>query len=174
MHAWVKRIRPLLCGAALILLVLVAQQAVGQQQDPSADEDVDHAGIIRSWTDANRARGRRIYDIHCYGCHGYDGEARLPDARAFNRDELRAGNDPYTMWLTLTEGFGQMVPQTQYTPEERYDVVHFIREVFIRGPNRDQYFEITDEYLDSLPKGTPREDLIPPDGHPRDYGPVLT
>ncbi len=174
MRAWVKKFRPLLCGAALILLVSAAQQAVAQQQDPSTDEDVDHAGLIRAWTDANRSRGRKIYDTHCYSCHGYDGDARLPDARAFNRDELRAGSDPYTMWLTLTEGFGQMVPQTQYTPEERYDVVHFIREVFIRGPNRDQYFEITDEYLDSLPKGTPREDLIPPDGHPRDYGPVLT
>jgi hypothetical protein len=78
------------------------------------------------------------------------------------------------MWLTLTEGFGQMVPQMQYTPEERYDVVHFIREVFIRGANPDQYFEVTDEYLASLPTGTPREDLVPPDGHPRDYGPVLT
>ena len=156
-----------------VLLITLAHSALAQQQGPAA-EDVDHAGIIRSWTDINRARGQRIYDTHCYGCHGYDGEARLPDARAFNRDELRAGNDPYTMWLTLTEGFGQMVPQTQYTPEERYDVVHFIREVLIRGRNREQYFEISDEYLDSLPKGTPREDLVPPDGHPRDYGPVLT
>jgi hypothetical protein len=67
-----------------------------------------------------------------------------------------------------------MVPQMQYTPAERYDDVHFIREVFIRGPNRDQYFEVTDEYLDGLSKGTPREDRVPPDGHPRDYGPVLT
>ncbi len=174
MRAWVTKIRPLLCGAALILLLGLAHSAAAQRQGTSTDEDVDHAGIIRAWTDANRSRGRKIYDTHCYGCHGYDGDARLPDARAFNRDELRAGNDPYTMWRTLTDGFGQMVPQTQYTPEERYDVVHFIREVFIRGPNRDQYFEITDEYLDSLPKGTPREDLIPPDGHPRDYGPVLT
>ena len=145
-----------------------------QQGVPALGEDVDHAGIIRSWTDINRERGRQIYDTHCYSCHGYEGDARLPDARAFNRDPLRAGNDPYTMWLTLTEGFGQMVPQTQYTPEERYDVVHFIREVFIRDRNAEEYFEITDEYLDSLPKGTPREDLIPPDRHPRDYGPVLT
>jgi len=25
-----------------------------------------------------------------------------------------------------------------------------------------------------LPRGTPGENLVPPDGHPRDYGPVLT
>ena len=174
MRAWTKKIQPFLCGATLILLLCPAHSGVAQQQGGAADEDVDHAGIIRSWTDANRARGRKIYDTHCYSCHGYDGEARLPDARSFNRDELRAGSDPYSMWKTLTEGFGQMVPQTQYTPEERYDVVHFIRRVLIRDNNRDQYFEITDEYLDSLPKGTPREDLVPPDGHPRDYGPVLT
>ena len=174
MRGWVKIVSPLLCCVSLLLLLPLARSAIARQQGTAPAEDVDHAGMIRSWTDANRARGQRIYDTHCYSCHGYDGDARLPDARAFNRDELRAGNDPYTMWLTLTEGFGQMVPQTQYTPEERYDVIHFIRETFIRGPNRDQYFAVTDEYLDSLPEGTPREDLVPPDGHPRDYGPVLT
>ena len=145
--------------------------AAAQQQ---GDEDVDHAGIIRAWSDKNRERGRKIYDSHCYGCHGYDGDARLPDARSFRRDELRAGSDPYSMWRTLTEGFGQMVPQIQYTPEERYDVVHFIREVLMRDRNREQYFEVTDEYLASLPVGTPRADLAPPEGHPRDFGPVLT
>ena len=174
MRAWVHSPRPPLCEAALILVLCLAHPAAAQEQARSTGEDVDHAGIIRSWTDVNRARGQRIYDNHCVSCHGYEGAARLPDARAFNSDELRAGGDPYAMWLTLTEGFGQMVPQMQYTPEERYDVVHFIREVFIRGPNRDQYFEVSDEYLDSLPKGTPRENLVPPDGHPRDYGPVLT
>ena len=173
MRVWPKRIRLPIRVITLMLLSLCLVPSAAAQQG-TAQEDVDHAGIIRSWTDANRARGRRIYDAHCVSCHGYEGAASLPNARAFNSDELRAGGDPYTMWLTLTEGFGQMVPQMQYTPEERYDVVHFIREIFIRRANRDHYFEVTEEYLDALPKGTPREDLIPPDGHPRDYGPVLT
>ena len=160
-----------ICGALLAIILVSAPALIAQQ---SNDEDVDHAGIIRSWTDANRERGRKIYDLHCYGCHGYDGTSRLPDARSFNTEELRAGSDPYNMWLTLTEGFGQMVPQTQYTPQERYDVVHFIREVLIRGRNRDQYFEITDEYLASLPEGTRKVDLTVLETHPRDYGPVLT
>jgi len=157
--------------AALTLTLAMPAPAAAQQQ---GDEDVDHAGIIGAWTDANRERGRKIYDAHCYSCHGYDGDARLPDARSFRRDELRAGSDPYSMWRTLTEGFGQMVPQTQYTPEERYDVVHFIREVLMRGRNRDQYFEITDEYLAALPEGTPRADRAASESHPRDFGPVLT
>lgn len=161
----------IICGALLAIILVSAPALIAQQ---SNDEDVDHAGIIRSWTDANRERGRKIYDLHCYGCHGYDGTSRLPDARSFNTEELRAGSDPYNMWLTLTEGFGQMVPQTQYTPQERYDVVHFIREVLIRGRNRDQYFEITDEYLASLPEGTRKVDLTVLETHPRDYGPVLT
>ena len=160
-----------LCVVGLSLMLATPVPAAAQQQ---GDEDVDHAGIIRAWTDTNRERGRKIYDTHCYGCHGYDGDARLPDARSFRRDELRAGNDPYSMWRTLTEGFGQMVPQIQYTPEERYDVVHFIREVLVRGRNREQYFQVTEEYLASLPAGTPRADLVPPEGHPRDFGPVLT
>ena len=174
MRGWPKGILLVLFAAALCLLLLPPRSSLSQQQGTPDDDDVDHAGMIRAWTDANLARGQRIYESHCYTCHGYEGEARLPDARSFNRDELRAGNDPYSMWKTLTEGFGQMVPQTQYTPEERYDVVHFIREVLVKGRNRDRYFEVTEEYLASLPEGTPREDLVPPDGHPRDYGPVLT
>ena len=158
-------------GISALSLTLAALLPADAQQRGS--EDVDHAGIIGSWTDANRERGRKIYDAHCYGCHGYDGDARLPDARSFKSDKLRAGSDPHSMWITLTEGFGQMVPQTQYTPEERYDVIHFIREVLMRGPNRKQYFEITDEYLASLPEGTRTADRTP-SGHPRDFGPVLT
>ena len=161
----------IVCGGLLAITLVSAPTLIAQQ---SNNEDVDHAGIIQSWTDANRERGRKIYDLHCYGCHGYDGTSRLPDARSFNTEELRAGSDPYNMWLTLTEGFGQMVPQIQYTPQERYDVVHFIREVLIRGRNRDQYFEITDEYLSSLPEGTSKVDLTVLETHPRDYGPVLT
>ena len=83
------------CIAALSLLLVVPQAAAAQQ---AGDEDVDHAGIIRSWNDTNRERGRKIYDTHCYGCHGYDGDARLPDARSFKDDELRAGSDPHSMW----------------------------------------------------------------------------
>jgi mono/diheme cytochrome c family protein len=163
-------VSPATVATAGIVLLAVSTPAFAQGND----DDVDHAGIIRSWTDANRERGRRIYDAHCYSCHGYDGTSRLPDARSFNTDEFRAGSDPYSMWQTLTEGFGQMVPQTQYTPEERYDVVHFIREVLVRGRNREQYFEVTDEYLASLPEGTRKVDLTVLESHPRDHGPVLT
>ena len=57
MRAWVMNIRPLLCGAALILLLCPARSAGAQQQSTPAAEDVDHAGLIGAWTDANRARG---------------------------------------------------------------------------------------------------------------------
>jgi cytochrome c5 len=79
MRARVKNIRLPLREAVLILILCVAHSAAAQGQGTAAAEDVDHAGIIRSWTDANRARGQRIYDAQCYSCHGYEGA--LPACR---------------------------------------------------------------------------------------------
>ena len=39
------------------------------------------------------------------------------------------------------------------TPKERYQVVHYVREQFMKPSNPD-YFKVDKEYLQSLPKGT--------------------
>jgi hypothetical protein len=40
------------------------------------------------------------------------------------------------------------------TPEQRYDVVYYLREVFLKEHNPKEYFQVTPEYLAKLPKGT--------------------
>ena len=45
---------------------------------------------------------------------------------------MKYGNDPYSMWKTMTDGVGQMMAQIQYTPEERYATIHYIREQIFR------------------------------------------
>ena len=46
--------------------------------------------------------------------------------------------------------------KVQLVPQEKYDVIHYIREMYLREHNRSQWFEVTDDYLATLPKGKGR------------------
>lgn len=114
--------------------------------------DIDHAKVIRSLNSETLNRGKEIYLKSCITCHGSDGTASLPQARSFNKDKLRFGNRPYDMWKTISFGAGMMGPQTWLQPAERYYVIQYIREEFMKKSNPRQYFKINDEYLAKLPK----------------------
>ena len=114
--------------------------------------DIDHAKVISSLNEQTLKKGKEIYEQSCVACHGKDGTASLPQARSFNKDKLRFGNKPYDMWKTISFGAGMMAAQTWLQPAERYYVIQYIREQFIRKSNPRQYFKITDEYLATLPK----------------------
>ena len=49
-----------------------------------------------------------------------------------------------------------MAPQTWMVPRQKYDVIHYIRETFLKPHNPGQYVTINRAYLDRLPKGTTR------------------
>lgn len=114
--------------------------------------ECDHATVLRSLNKTTLEKGRRIYESSCMACHGANGSSSYPQARSFSKDKLRFGNKPYDMWRTITDGGGLMAPQTWLTPTERYYVIQYIRENFMRKNNPGQYFAITDQYLASLPK----------------------
>ncbi|MEM9826853.1 MAG: DUF6797 domain-containing protein [Planctomycetota bacterium] len=134
-------------------------------------KNLDHAGILRSMDQDDFVAGKAIYNGHCRNCHGDDGNnATLAAARAFGKDPMKYGGDPYRMVQTVSRGAGLMAALTHLSPRERYQVVHYVREGLMKGRN-PAYQTINDAYLDSLPKGTDRgerEEIIE-----RDYGPVL-
>lgn len=113
---------------------------------------IDHAAAIKSLDASTLSKGKEIYQKACAICHGTDGVSSLPQARSFTKDPMRFGNKPYDMWKTITNGAGIMPAQSWLTPQERYYVIQYIRESFIRPSNKNQYFQITDAYLASLPK----------------------
>lgn len=150
-----------------------------QQLRPSAEEllvkddsiGLDHAGILSSLGESDLRAGRNIYMGYCINCHGEDGNTpKLPTARAFGKDKLKFGADPYSMFLTLTRGAGLMAPMQHLSPRERYQVVGFIREEMMKERN-PEYQEATAEYLAGLPKGTESGDWS--ESGDRDFGPVL-
>ena len=143
------------------------------QAEEAKPNTIDHAGLIQAWDQASFERGQTIYDNLCVNCHGADGKTpSLPVARAFGTGELKFGSDPYAMFRTLTNGNGLMGPQTWMTPSERYDVIHYIREKFMK-PLRPSYKALTPEYIAGLPKSEAAP-ATNNDPLQRDFGPVLS
>ncbi len=124
---------------------------------PDYEKDIDHAGLIRGANRASLTRGGEIYRQVCQSCHGdLNAPGSLPAALRFGSGKFQHGGDPHTMYRTLTRGWRLMVPQLQLVPQEKYDVIHYIRETYLREHNRSQWFEVTDDYLAGLPKGKGR------------------
>ncbi len=142
-------------------------------------ERADHAEIVSGWNDKTLEEGATIYKTLCVVCHGTKEQpGSLPTALRFAEGQFKNGADPLSMFTTLTKGFGQMVPQPQYTTAQKYAVIQYIRETFLRPHNRAQLVEITPAYLASLPKGLARaevekEDRSLPQYQRMDFGPAL-
>ena len=156
-----------------------------ESTDPGAVDAVDavdHAGIIRSWGPESLARGEKLYGSLCITCHGNLIQAgSLPTSRPFWKEPFKNGNDPLSLYRTLTSGFGQMPAWTFLTPEQRYDAIHYVRETFVKPHNPTAYFAVSPAYLAGLPKGTGRgvktAEMIEFEKGPKylrmDFGPAL-
>jgi mono/diheme cytochrome c family protein len=137
-------------------------------------EEVDHAGLIATWDEVARARGERVYAGICNQCHGADGtKTANPAARPFALGVLENGSDPFSLFRTVSDGFKDMPSHDLLPADERYDVIHYLREAFLRDSNPTQYFAVSDAYLNSLPKGRLRRAPRPDLSVERDFGPAL-
>ena len=143
---------------------------------PEYEKRIDHAGILKSLDKEARQRGQAIYERLCVNCHGtHEEPGSLPTSLRFAKGQFKNGSDPYTMYRTLTHGFGMMVAQTWMVPTQKYDVIHYIREAYLKEHNPSQYFEVSAEYLAGLPEGDtrgPAPSKIEPWAQ-MDYGPNL-
>jgi sugar lactone lactonase YvrE/mono/diheme cytochrome c family protein len=142
-------------------------------------ERTDHADLVSRWNEKTLEEGRQVYTTLCVVCHGTKEQpGTLPTALHFAEGSFKNGADPYSMFTTLTKGFGQMVPQPQYTTAQKYAVIQYIRETFLRPHNPGQWTAITPAYLASLPRGLARveaeqEDRSLPQYRRMDFGPAL-
>jgi len=143
---------------------------------PEYESHVDHAGLIARLDQTALQRGEQIYNMRCVNCHGdLEQPGSLPTSLRFAEGRFKNGSDPYAMYRTITHGFGMMNRQDWLVPRQKYDVIHYIREHFVRPHNPSQYTRVDDEYLTRLPVG---DTFGPP---PKietpwtrmDYGPVL-
>ncbi len=143
---------------------------------PEYESRIDHAGMIRDLDTKAIARGEQIYQRVCVNCHGtVDKPGTLPTALRFAEGRFKNGSDPHAMYRTMTHGFGMMVAQTWMVPRQKYDVVHYIRERFVKPHNDKQYAQVDGAYLQRLPAGDSRGP-VPRPSQPwatMNYGPSL-
>jgi putative heme-binding domain-containing protein len=151
--------------------------ALAASTTPAYERDIDHAGMIASLDQKAFDRGEEIYSRTCVNCHGtIETPGSLPTSLRFAEGKFKNGADPYAMYRTLTDGFGMMTPQTWMVPTQKYDVIHYVREAYLKPRNPSQYKPIDDTYLAGLPKGSSRGPA-PSKFEPwsiADYGPMLT
>ncbi len=149
------------------------QYILSESDVQDIEKNIDHAGLIASFDRYGFERGNRIYNSNCINCHGNrDIEGSIPLSHKFWQQPFKAGNDPYSLYQTITRGHGSMPPQLTLTPLEKYDVIGYIREKFIKQNNANEYFEVGTNYLADLPKGTDKGPSAKP-YHPwsdMDYG----
>ncbi len=149
------------------------QYILSDEDVKESEANIDHAGLIDGFNMGNYEQGEWIYNNNCITCHGnQDFEGSIPMSRKFWSQPFKAGYDPFSMYQTLTKGHGSMPAQMTLTPQQKYDVIVYIRENFIKKNNVDQYFKVTRGYLAKLPKGTSKGPEAKP-YHPwsdMDYG----
>ena len=125
---------------------------------PEYEKDIDHAGLIRAWDDKALKRGEAIYTRVCANCHGTkDQEGSLPTSPKFAAHTFKNGSDPYSLYQTLTRGYGLMAPQTWMVPRQKYDLIHYLRETYLKTHNPTQYAKADDAYFAKLPAGKKNE-----------------
>lgn len=144
---------------------------------PEYESQLDHAGLIRGWNQDSLKRGEAIYQRVCANCHGTkDRPGSLPTSLRFAAGKFKNGSEPLAMYHTLTRGFGLMAPQTWMVPSQKYDVIHYIRETYLKPQNPSQFVPVDAAYLARLPKGDtrgPEPSKIEP-WSAMDYGNSLT
>ncbi|MBN9520290.1 c-type cytochrome, partial [bacterium] len=145
---------------------------------PEYEKDVDHAGLVRGLDEKAFRRGEAVYARVCANCHGtHDQPGSLPTSPRFAAHTFKNGSDPYSLYQTLTRGYGMMAPQPWMVPRQKYDVIHYVRETYLRRHNPTQYTPADTGYLAKLPAGKPGEfGPAPATIEPwaaMDYGPSL-
>ena len=124
---------------------------------PEYEQQIDHAGMLRELDDKSFQRGEAIYNRLCINCHGTKEQpGSLPTSLKFAEGKFKNGAEPWKMYQTLTHGFGLMTPQTWMVPQQKYDVIHYVRETYLKPHNPTQWVKIDEAYLASLPKGSTR------------------
>jgi putative heme-binding domain-containing protein len=143
---------------------------------PAYERDLDHAGLIRALDARSLKRGAAIYLRVCANCHGTrEQPGSMPTSLRFAEGKFKNGADPFRLYQTLTHGFGMMTPQTWLVPQQKYEVIHYLREAYLRPYNPGQYVKVDEAYLAGLPKGAsrgPQPSNIEP-WVSMDYGPSL-
>ncbi len=160
-----ERSHPLLWTAGLLVIIAIlvgwfvswfdSGAARGRHEgmialEKKAEPPVDHHALIADRSDAVLDHGAVTFAKICASCHGAQGNANPtnlnPPPRNFHVDAFKNpnGGGPYALFQVVTNGFagGRMPPfSASLSPQDRYAVVHFVRERLVKPNNPANYAE---------------------------------
>lgn len=140
-------------------------------------EETSQGALIKQWDQASLKRGEERYTQTCQICHGTVAKVgQFPDALRFSQGKFKNGAAPHEMFQTIKHGFGQFMPaHPSMSDQEIYDVIHFLRERFVKPNNPSQYVKIDETYLAkaSTMKLVAQQNKLPP-WLMMDYGPTMS
>ena len=134
----------------------------------------DHKALIANKGGDVIDRGSIVYAKNCASCHGAQGNANPsnmnPPPRNFHTDPFKNANGggPYALYLVLTNGYaGGRMPgfSASISPEDRYAVTHYLREVLVKPNNPTAYVDKDAAKVEALipaPGAGGGEEQIPP------------
>ena len=101
---------------------------------PEYERNLDHAGIIAGLGPAcSFDRGEAIYDRVCANCHGTkDQPGSLPTALGSPPGRSRTAAIPTACIGLSPTASARWPPQTWMVPRQKYDVIHYIREAYLK------------------------------------------
>ncbi len=157
--------------------------SAGGSTAAAGGDPTEHQALVQGLldnADAADARGKEVYATECASCHGADGQMAVGGARKFGNEPFKndihgKGAHPYSMFDTVTNGFGTGMPKKNNLPaEDRYAVIHYIREKFIGASNPD-YVAIDAALIADLPVGggTGSESADRTGPHPATLAPTI-
>ena len=87
---------------------------------PDYEKQIDHAKLIGNESNEFYHKGQIVYRNVCFNCHGdKDQEGSMPNSLKFWADSLKHGADPYSMYETLTRGYGICLLYTSPSPRDQ-------------------------------------------------------
>lgn len=105
----------------------------------------DHAALIANMGDDVLDAGASLYAKNCASCHGPKGDTNPtgmnPAPRNFAKDAFANpnGGGPYGLYTVLSKGYNGMPAFPALSPEDRYALVHYVRERLVKPVNADHY-----------------------------------
>lgn len=123
----------------------------------SGPVEPDHLALIADRSDEVLEKGGIVWSKNCASCHGAEGNANPtklnPPPRNFWTDAFKNpnGGGAYGLYTVMAKGFNGMPAFPALSSQDRYAVVHFVRERLVKPNNPDNYQEDSAEIVANIP-----------------------
>ncbi len=141
---------------------------------PDYEQQIDHAALINAGTTRAIAAAKQSISAFVQTVMARLIKRLFTNVAKICESCIQNGSDPHSLYQTLTR-LRLYAHQSWMVPKQKYDVIHYLRETYLKKHNPSKYAKVDERYLPACP----RETTLGPDPikvEPwvtMDYGPSL-